>query len=141
MKTLLKILCVLTLNVTTVFAQEKTGQDIIVNVKNLKNDNGKVFIALYDSKTNFFKKRMHSKMVQPEHKACQVIFKNIPKGVYAVSLYHDENDNKKMDKNSYGAPKEAYGCSNNAKGFFGPPKWEDAKFEVKTENVTQNIEL
>ncbi len=27
------------------------------------------------------------------------IFKNIPNGNYAISIFHDENNNKKLDKN------------------------------------------
>ena len=72
---------------------------------------------------------------------CRYTFKNIPKGVYAISLFHDENDNGTMDTNFVGIPKEAYGCSNNAKGFMGPPKWQDAKFEINDQVITQTITL
>ena len=54
---------------------------------------------------------------------------------------HDENENNKLDTNFLGIPKESFGCSNNAKGFMGPPKWEDAKFEISNKDVVQNIEL
>ena len=30
-----------------------------------------------------------------------------------------------------GMPKEPWGMSNNARGNFGPPKFEDARFELK----------
>jgi uncharacterized protein (DUF2141 family) len=33
-----------------------------------------------------------------------------------------------MDTKLFGIPKEPYGFSNNAKGFMGPPSFEDAKF-------------
>jgi uncharacterized protein (DUF2141 family) len=29
-----------------------------------------------------------------------------------------------------GIPKEAYTASNDAKGFMGPPKYKDAKFQA-----------
>ena len=32
--------------------------------------------------------------------------------------------------NFMGIPKEDIACSNNAKGFMGPPKYEDAKFTI-----------
>jgi uncharacterized protein (DUF2141 family) len=62
----------------------------------------------------------------------QVVFSNLPYGWYGISLYHDENRNGKMDKNMMGIPKEAYGFSNNAKGFFGKPDYKDVKFELNT---------
>ena len=64
----------------------------------------------------------------------------MPLGSYAISTYHDENDNDKLDKNIVGIPKEAYGFSNDATGFMGPPKWEDAKFDLK-EDKTITINL
>ena len=67
-------------------------------------------------------------------------FKEIPKGEYAVAVFHDKNSNEKMDVNFLGIPKEAYGCSNNAKGFMGPPKYEDAKF-LLTANRILRIEI
>ena len=71
---------------------------------------------------------------------CVVTFENIPSGIYAVSIFHDENDNGKMDTNFMGIPKEDYGCSNDASGFMGPPKWSDAKFELK-DNTSITIKL
>jgi uncharacterized protein (DUF2141 family) len=56
-------------------------------------------------------------------------------------MFHDENDNNKMDNNFLGIPIEDYGCSNNAKGFMGPPKWIDAKFEVSDKSIIQTITL
>ncbi|MEP1489344.1 MAG: DUF2141 domain-containing protein [Algibacter sp.] len=141
MKVLVKILCLLALNLTAIYAQEQNGQDVVVNISNLNNNKGKVFIALFNSETSFLNKGIKSEQIKIENKSCHVTFKNIPKGVYAISMYHDENDNNVLDKNIFGIPKETYGCSNNATGFFGPPKWEDAKFEIKEETITQHIEL
>ena len=51
----------------------------------------------------------------------------------------NENDNKKMDTRIFGIPKEPIAISNDAKGFMGPPKWNDAKFIL--ENSTSYQEL
>ena len=68
-------------------------------------------------------------------------FKDIPVGIYAVSVFHDENDNGKLDTNSFGIPNEQFGCSNNAKGFMGPSKWKNAKFELKDKDQNLIIKL
>ena len=122
-------------------AQIVSGQDITVKVNNLDNNKGKVLVAIYDSKDSFLNKRYKGTMSKINDNTCEVTFKNIPEGVYAISLFHDENDNNKMDSNFLGIPKEDYGCSNNATGFMGPPKWEDAKFELKDKSITQTITL
>ena len=46
-----------------------------------------------------------------------------------------------MDKNMMGIPKEAYGFSNNAKGFFGKPDYKDVKFELKSSEKQIDIKL
>jgi uncharacterized protein (DUF2141 family) len=45
-----------------------------------------------------------------------------------------------LDTGWFGIPKEGYGCSNDAKGNMGPPKYEDAKFQLKSnKNMTIKI--
>jgi uncharacterized protein (DUF2141 family) len=63
------------------------------------------------------------------------IFTNLNPGVYAVSTFHDENSNAKLDTNFLGIPKENYGFSNNASQPFGPPSFEEAAFEVKVNSI------
>lgn len=47
---------------------------------------------------------------------------NLPYGKYAIAVFHDENQNLKLDKSILGWPVEKYGFSNNARGVFGPPE-------------------
>lgn len=69
------------------------------------------------------------------------VFQNLPAGEYAVSVYHDENNNKKMDTNFFGIPKEGVGASNNARGHLGPPKYKDAKFLFNGKSQTIQIQI
>ena len=55
----------------------------------------------------------------------------LKEGQYAISAFHDVNDNKELDTNWMGIPKEKYGFSNNARGFMGPPSFEDAAITVE----------
>ena len=61
---------------------------------------------------------------------CAVEYAFLPAspGVYAVGMLHDENNNGKMDTDMLGIPKEGYGASNDARGSFGPPSVNDARF-------------
>jgi uncharacterized protein (DUF2141 family) len=51
-------------------------------------------------------------------------------GVYALALLHDENENGRLDRNLVGIPEEGIGASNDAADRLGPPRFEDAKFEI-----------
>jgi uncharacterized protein (DUF2141 family) len=55
-----------------------------------------------------------------------VVFTNLTPGAYAVIIFHDENDNGKLDKNPLGMPTEAYAISNNARSFLSAPHFKDA---------------
>ena len=57
--------------------------------------------------------------------------RDVAPGDYAVSVFHDENSNGKLDRNFMGMPKEGVGKSNDAAGHFGPPKYDDARFSYK----------
>jgi uncharacterized protein (DUF2141 family) len=57
--------------------------------------------------------------------------RRVAPGDYAVSVFHDQNSNGKLDRNFMGMPKEGVGASNDAAGHFGPPKSDDARFSYK----------
>lgn len=140
MHTLVKILIIIIFG-HMLQAQTNSGQSITVQINNLDNNDGKVFVGIYNSQVSFLDKAFKGTSVKIVDNSCEVTFENIEEGVYAISIFHDVNDNGKLDTNFLGIPKEDYGCSNNATGFMGPPKWEDAKFILKKESITQTITL
>ena len=140
MNTLVKIAVALIVSFLTSNVQAQETYSLTVKVVETDNNDGQMFIALYDSETQFLEKAIKATKTKVSNKACIVTFNEIPKGTYAVSIFHDENSNNKLDSNFLGIPKEDYGCSNDAKGFMGPPKWNDAKFQLK-DNTTITITL
>ena len=114
---------------------------IKVNITNIENSKGQVIVALYTNEADFPKKPFLSKTNKIIDGKSVVIFDNIKKGKYAIAIIHDENSNGKLDFNILGIPSENTAASNNAKGLFGPPSWEDAVFTVENGNVIQEIEM
>ena len=115
---------------------------IEVEVTNFNSNKGKAFIGLYNAENAFLENEYKGGKVDIKNKKAFLIFKDIPDGTYAVSVFHDEDGNGKLTTGFLGIPKERYGASNNAKGVFGPPKWDNAKFEVRNGvNVKQTISL
>ena len=136
MSTLLRLLVIALVHVFTSHLNAQTDYSVSVTVNGLRSNDGKVFIAVYNSEKDWLETTFKGTTSTITDNSCNVVFKDLPQGVYAVSIFHDENDNGKMDKNFMGIPKEDYGCSNDASGFMGPPKWKDAKFELN-----QNLEI
>ena len=141
MKNILLIKIVLLCTLYSSYAQETTEPDIEITIDNITNEKGTLLVGLYKDPANFLKIPFRYEKVQPTKGSVKVVFTNVAKGEYAISLIHDENDNGKMDTNLLGIPKENYGVSNNAKNTFSAPKWEDAKFTVTTKDVIQRITL
>jgi uncharacterized protein (DUF2141 family) len=96
----------------------------------LKNVQGSVLVAVYNSEETFMKKRLASKKVKVSDKEVTLTFDDVSSGDYAITTFHDENDNNKLDTNFLGIPNEPYGFSNDARGSFGPPSFEKAKVKV-----------
>ncbi len=114
---------------------------IRVFIQNISSEEGTIRVGLYNSKTTWLNKAVVGKVSKIENGNAVVEFSGIEKGNYAISLYHDENDNEELDTGWFGIPKEPYACSNGAKGKFGPPKWDDAVFLFDNKLVEHIIKL
>lgn len=121
-------------------AQEKEGVTIEIEITNIENEKGQMLIGLYDSEDTWLGKTFMGIFGKIRDGSCTAEFNNVPDGIYAISVFHDEDNDGELDT-LLGIPKEDTGASNNAPANFGPPKWEDAKFEVKGETVVQTIKL
>ncbi|OXB08110.1 hypothetical protein B0A72_00540 [Flavobacterium pectinovorum] len=111
---------------------------LTVSISGLKNNTGVVKVGLYNSEGTFLKTVYKSLASEIKNDKAVVTFENLPAGEYAISTYHDENNNGKLDRNAMGIPSEDYAASNNAKGFMGPPSYNDAKFVI---NKDSKIEI
>jgi len=102
-----------------------------VRVTSVRSNLGKVGCTLYDSARGFptdARAARQQRWCKIEAGVAVCTFDPIRAGTYAVACFHDENDNGRMDTGIFGIPKEGNVVSNYAKGHFGPPKWDDAKF-------------
>ncbi len=118
---------------------------IHVKILNIRNSNGTVDCALFESPTGFPIEFLHSATnvmvikIRETHAVCD--FENIPSGKYAIAVIHDENMNGKLDANLLGIPTEGYGFSNNAKGIVGAPSFSAASFPYNGQSLDFTIRL
>lgn len=68
-------------------------------------------------------------------------FEQLVPGTYAVTVYHDENDNQKFDKNWLSMPREAWGVSNNARPRLRAPRFDEASFELTASAQSIDISI
>ena len=107
---------------------------IKVLVVGLHSNDGEVDCALFGGADGFpgdSSKAGKTTKSKIENGQAVCMFADVAPGDYAVSVFHDENSNGKLDRNFMGMPKEGVGASNDAAGHFGPPKYDDARFSYK----------
>lgn len=105
---------------------------LIVNITDLKNHDGKVEIGLYSDNGTFPtpKKQYRMARVSIQANSAKYTFYNLPTGKYALAIYHDENDDKKCNKNILGIPTEAFCFSRNFRPFLSAPKFKDCSINL-----------
>ena len=110
------------------------GSTLSVKVTNILNADGKISIGVCSDPNEFAKpngKVVTGVFEQSQKDELIVKFEGLEDGVYAVSIYHDENNNKILDTNFLGLPSEGYGFSNNLRPMFRGASFEESKFELK----------
>lgn len=105
---------------------------ISIDITEIPSIKGVVRIALFNREEGFRDENyaFRKELFPVKGKQATWEFRDVPPGKYAVAVYHDEENNGKLDTNFFGIPTDAYGFSNNAMGMFGPPDFEDASFVV-----------
>lgn len=93
-------------------------------------------VGVFNNETDFPDVYFKGLKVKITDTAMTVTFTDLPKGKYAVSVYHDANRNGMLDKNIFGIPKERYGFSNKA----NKPDYRESIFDFN-EDVTLHITL
>lgn len=107
-----------------------------LRISGIKNDNGKVMILVQSAKGDTVMLRV----VEAEKNEITVKL-SLPYDKYAISTYHDENENQKIDKSFLGYPVERYGFSNNAREPFGPPSLKDRIFHFSGDSTIHRIKI
>ena len=116
------------------------GVDITVVINKIANNKGKVYFTIFNSKDSFYKREFFQRVTgEIIDNKTEIVFKNIPEGIYAIICFHDANNNNQMDfENSM--PIEDYGTSNNPM-LMGPPQFQASKFEVNNNNLSLEIKF
>lgn len=105
---------------------------LTVNISNIESVKGNVEIGLYNKEVGFLKEGQQflKKKIKVVGNSLQYTFRNLPKGNYAVAVFHDANGNNKCDTNMIGMPTEGFGFSTNFRPKLSAPKFAQTKVLV-----------
>ena len=98
-----------------------------LQIDNIKNNQGYIYISIYKNSNNFLDRNKAYKNIKLQANKLIKYQINLDKGIYAISIFHDENSNGILDRNFFHFPIEGYGFSTNP-FLFGKPKFSNAEF-------------
>ena len=113
-----------------------------VEVRGLRSEAGVVRVALWSSADGFPEedaKALDRQLASSRDGAASLCFAGHPPGRYALSLFHDEDDDGILDRSFLRIPREGVGISNDAIGVLGPRDFEEAVFSLPAGGSVQTI--
>lgn len=115
-----------------------------VTVSGIEKPTGTLRISVYREEAGFptDAEKAWRHYTQPVNsQSVSFLIDDLPPGEYAIAIHHDENNDGEVNTKWYGLPKEGLGVSKNAKGFMGPPDFEDAVFRLGEDGEVLKITL
>lgn len=122
--------------------QSIAAATLTIVVSNVTEAEGSVMVAVLAGEQGFKEETPPAAALMQPAQTGEMTFtaSGLDDGDYAIQVMHDVNGNGKLDSNFIGMPIEPWAMSNNARGNFGPPKWEEVKISI-TGDTTHNLEL
>lgn len=124
-------------------AQAQTGQ-VLFQVTGIETELGGSISSGVFKKADFPKvgRQFRGKDLKVAQAEMEVLLRDVPVGTYGAVVFQDKNENRMLDTNLIGFPKEPIGFANGARIKLGPPSFEAAAITVvEGETVTVPIEL
>jgi len=142
--------------------------DLDIEVRGIKARTGQVHAALFASADDFSVDLAFRAMITPQGEVSAGVFTredhmprpptetasalanaktihlriaDVQPGTYALAVYHDVNDDGKLDTNLSGRPLEPWGMSNNPPVGQQRPTWDDVQFVLPPEGARLIINL
>lgn len=110
-----------------------------IRVDGFRKRTGNVYLGLYRQQEGFpgtiSKAFFHERMEVPDSGEAVFHLTAVPPGIYAVSVFDDEDGNGKMKADWLGIPLEGVGVSNNARSYSGPPDFRNAAVQLNRDTT------
>lgn len=108
-----------------------TPSTLEVDVDGLRNSRGLIQACLTQDRAKFPDCGADPRAIRQTVPATsgRVVFAGVTPGEYAVTLFHDENANNRLDT-IFGIPREGFGFSRNPIIRFGAPRYDKVVIEL-----------
>ena len=115
---------------------------LVVDVGPLRNSKGAVHACLSRNPRHFPDCRADPAALRQSVPAGtrELRFAAFQPGRYALTLFHDENNNQRLDT-MLGIPREGFGFSRNPTIRFGAPRFEQVSIDLPTGFTRQSVRM
>jgi uncharacterized protein (DUF2141 family) len=112
------------------------AQELPVKITRLRSSKGNVIINVFKDQESYDHEKPYKQFTfkKSVDKNSMLVELKLEPGTYGITLVDDENENKKIDKNFIGMPKEGFGFSNFFMTKMKKPSFEDFKVDCKNHN-------
>ncbi|MGB8700337.1 MAG: DUF2141 domain-containing protein [Thermosynechococcaceae cyanobacterium] len=126
------------------YAQSTTSLNVVF--KDLRSSDGQVCLNLFSGPKGFPQGGAESNLAMSRcapvaNGVASVMLSDLPPGQYAISAYHDANNDGQMNKGAFGIPEEGFGFSNNPTIGFSAPTFDETQFQVSGSQSEVLIQL
>ncbi len=123
-----------TTNTDTTITPPPVDHYLTITITDIRDVQGEMNIAIFDNEAAFDSKTNWVLATEQTvtGSSMQIKIKNLTAGVYAVSVYHDKNNDGELNTGLFGIPQVGFGFSNDAINNFGPPSFNQAKITIET---------
>jgi uncharacterized protein (DUF2141 family) len=129
--------------------------ELRLTITGIRSDTGELLIGLYASSNGFGSAianatksglmadpgRIVGVSIRAKAGEQSAVFTQLRPGRYAAVVFHDENDDGRLDANEMGVPTEGYGFSNDARGLLSAPSFDAAAITIGSADVGATIHL
>ena len=119
-------------------ASESRTSTVLIRVHGAHSHRGVMRLVLYHDHAIYVERQAQ---IDETSLSAVFVLDSLPQGNYSAYVYHDQNNNGKMDTNLFGIPTERYGASNNPPKRAGRPSLEETRFPVNDREIAIDIQL
>lgn len=122
------------------FAQTAAGERVFtVEITNIAVNGGKVYLAIFSNAEEFRKEEPKYLFELQDTRTAMSQEVSLPLGEYVITAFQDANNNKQMEYNFLGIPRESFGITNwDGRGF---PSRNFNNQKITVNNTTGRITI
>jgi uncharacterized protein (DUF2141 family) len=104
---------------------------LVLTIENIKDHKAPILVGVFTTPEDFPDKAVYREYIAyPSYQQDKAILTipDLDYGHYALSMFQDKNNDRKLNTNFIGIPTEPYAFSNNIRPRFTAPSFQDCSF-------------